>query len=210
MRTNPPTFSRRFFRDHAGVPLRRRRAEPAKFLAVKDYTFIADDITEDHGAGEMADGQTIARRSIVQMIGGDELPGAWHVLHDNARIAGQMFADVARQHAAVGIESPAGSGADEHHDGFASEEFLGRGWSNSRQNQCRREDDLYTAPNCETRRASLSVRCGACRIISHGLLACEVRLRPTSHRRSPSALAFFARPSPAGKRARGRCSEIHE
>ena len=95
-----------FFRDHAGVPLRRRRAEPAKFLAVKDYTFIADDITEDHRAGEMADGQTIARRSIVQMIGGDELPGAWHVLHDNARIAGQMFADVARHHAAVGIESP--------------------------------------------------------------------------------------------------------
>jgi hypothetical protein len=58
-----------------------------------------------------------------------ELPGAWHVLHDNARIAGQMFADVARHHATVGIESPAGSGADEHHDGFASEELLGRGWT---------------------------------------------------------------------------------
>jgi len=60
-----------FFRDHADVPLRRRRAEPAKFLAVKHYAFIAHDITEDHRAGEMADGQTIARRSIVQMIGGD-------------------------------------------------------------------------------------------------------------------------------------------
>src|SRR5690349_510581 len=68
---------------------------------------------------------------------------------------------------------PAGSGADEHHDGSASEEVLGRGWSNSDQKQCRRQDDLYTAPNCETRRASLIVRCGACRIISHGLLACE-------------------------------------
>ena len=29
-----------FFRDHAGVPLRRRHAEPAKFLAVKHYAFI--------------------------------------------------------------------------------------------------------------------------------------------------------------------------
>jgi len=36
-----------------------------------------------------------------------------------------MFADMARHHAAVGIESAAGRGADEHHDGFASKELLG-------------------------------------------------------------------------------------
>ena len=96
----------------------------------------------------MADGQTVARRSIVQVIGGDELPGARHVLHHNTRIARQMFADMARHHAAVGIESAAGSGADEHDDGFSFEELLGRGWNGSDQKQSRCDDDLCTVPNC--------------------------------------------------------------
>ena len=75
----------------------------------------------------MADGQTVRRRSIEQMIGGDELPGARHVLHDNTRTTRKMFAEMARHHATIGIESAAGSGADNHHDGFPVEELLGRG-----------------------------------------------------------------------------------
>ena len=67
------------------------------------------------------------------MIGGDELPGARHVLHDNARITRQMFADMARHHAAVGIEAAARSGTNEHHDGFPFEELLGRGRNGSDQ-----------------------------------------------------------------------------
>ena len=44
-----------------------------------------------------------------------------------------MFADMARHHAAVGIEAAAGSGADDHHDGFSFEELLGRGRNGSDQ-----------------------------------------------------------------------------
>ena len=44
-----------------------------------------------------------------------------------------MFADVARHHAAVGIESAAGSGTDEHHDGLPFEELLGRDRNGSDQ-----------------------------------------------------------------------------
>jgi hypothetical protein len=80
------------------------------------------------------------------MIGSDQLPSSRHVLHNNTRIAGQMFAETACRHAAVGIESAAGSGANDHHDGFPFEELLSRGWNRSDQEQCRCADDLYTVP----------------------------------------------------------------
>jgi len=50
------------------------------------------------------------------VIGRDQMAGAGHVFNDDARLAGHMSAEMARQGARVGIETAAGRSADDHPD----------------------------------------------------------------------------------------------
>ena len=152
-----------------------------------------------------------SRRSIVQMIGSDELPGARHVLDDNARIAGQMFADMARHHAAVSVESAAGSGADEHYEVFPLKNSWAAAGTTAIRSSAAEKMTFAERQSAKLMRTCSNVIASLSNYLPRSTCARgEVRQRPASHRRNPSALVWFARPSPASKRARGRCFESRE
>ncbi len=57
-----------------------------------------------------ADGQPVLRGARMHMVGGGKPAGAGHVLHDHARVARDMLAEMAREIAGIEIEAAAGGG----------------------------------------------------------------------------------------------------
>ena len=94
----------------------------------------------------------VLRRARVQVIGGGEPAGAGHVLHDDGRIAGDVFAEVARDIAGVEIEAAAAGGRDDDPDLLAPVE-LGDGLLRLRR---RRRD--ASKPSKQTATADRHVR----------------------------------------------------
>ena len=75
---------------------------------------------------EMAEGQAVGFGDPVNMIGGDQMAGASHVVDDDGRLPRHMLAEVARDGPRISIEAAAGRSADDHADGLALVEiFLG-------------------------------------------------------------------------------------
>src|SRR5215813_14099674 len=79
---------------------------------------------EDHRPGEVSNGQTIRLSFIVYVIGGDQIPGARHVLNHGIRISGNMFSNMTRCNPAVGVEASPGGCADDENDRLSLIEFL--------------------------------------------------------------------------------------
>jgi hypothetical protein len=72
----------------------------------------------------MSDGQPVGLAPVIDVVGSDQLPRAWHVLNYGIGISRQVLPHMACKHATVGVKSSAGSGADDQHDRFPLIELL--------------------------------------------------------------------------------------
>jgi hypothetical protein len=70
--------------------------------------------------------RSILRRDLVEIVRGLEAACARHVLRDDRRLTGNVFAEVARDHAPIEIVAAARGVADGDRDGLAREKFVDR------------------------------------------------------------------------------------
>ena len=100
---------------------------------------FAKQLLQEESADEVADGQAVGLGDLVHIVGGNQKSRAGHVVDDEGRVAGDMFAHVAGDGAGVGVVAAAGGGADDDPDGLAAIKiFLGKGVeTQSQQNEQR-------------------------------------------------------------------------
>jgi hypothetical protein len=99
------------------VRVARRRAEPGEVARIELHARVVPERAEQgHVAGEGAEDGAVLGRHIVEVIGGAQTSGAGHVLHDDAGIAGNVPAHVARQEPRIHIVAAARPIADDESD----------------------------------------------------------------------------------------------
>ena len=67
-------------------------AQPVELVEVEMHLPGHGQLGEQHATLDEANGQAIARRGVVEQIGGDHAAGGGHVLHDDGGRARQMLA----------------------------------------------------------------------------------------------------------------------
>src|SRR5262249_19541064 len=82
-----------------------------------------------------ADDGAVLGRDVVEKIGGAQAAGAGHVLRDDRRIARDVPAEVARDHASVGVVAAPGAIADNEGDVAAAVEIGERIGTRARERQ---------------------------------------------------------------------------
>src|SRR5262245_39602165 len=81
-------------------------------------------------AGKISQHRAVARRDLAEIFSADDTTGAAHVLHDDARVAGDVPSDMTRQHARFQIGRTAGVVVDKNGKLLAGvERLLSRGMS---------------------------------------------------------------------------------
>ncbi len=96
-----------------------RGADPTVFGPIELDFLAADELRVVERRRRRAQGQAVGLGDIVDVIGGDHAAGAGHVLHQDRRVAGNMFAHAARIGASEDIVGIAGQIADDDAHGFA-------------------------------------------------------------------------------------------
>src|SRR5262249_15541894 len=97
-------------------------AEPGEFRRVELHVGAADQRLHRHAAAEGADGQAVLRRDVVEKVRELQRTRAWHVLHHDRRVAGNVLRKMPRQDAGVGVVAAAGAVADDQVDVLAAVE----------------------------------------------------------------------------------------
>ena len=80
-------------------------ADPDEFADIVTDARRVENLADGGGLRDHADDSAVARRDIIEIIGGDEAARARHVLHDDCRLPGQMRAEKAREQPPVGVDS---------------------------------------------------------------------------------------------------------
>lgn len=86
----------------------RRDTEVFEFLPLEFDTGLAEHLLEKQTADEMADGQAVGFGDFVDVICRNQGSCAGHILNDEGWIAGDVFAQMARDHAGIRIIAAAG------------------------------------------------------------------------------------------------------
>jgi hypothetical protein len=73
-----------------------RDADVFETTGVEFNTRFAEDLVDDLVAVKVEDGETVGLSDLIHVVGGDEASRAGHVLDHYRRIAGDVFAHVAR------------------------------------------------------------------------------------------------------------------
>ena len=94
-------------------------AEPEEFLGVELRALHAEQRPERAAASHGGERGAVLRRLLVHEVGQPDRARAFHVARHDRRVAGNVLADVARDHAAVEVVGAAGREADIHADGLA-------------------------------------------------------------------------------------------
>ena len=105
----------------AHIGLDRRRAEPGEFGGVELRAGRAGQRPEHGVARDQRHGGAVLGRHVVDEIGGAIAAGAFQVLRVYGRIARQMRADMAGDHARPQVVAAAGAEADIHGHRLAGE-----------------------------------------------------------------------------------------
>jgi hypothetical protein len=116
-------------RDHAHAGLAHDAADPGQPDGVEArLRFVAiEQRRRRHAAVDQGEHAAVARRDIVEKVGGADAAAADHVLHHNGRAARQVLAHVARQHAGVLVVAAARGPAGDQRDLTPAEiELIGR------------------------------------------------------------------------------------
>jgi hypothetical protein len=98
---------------HSGV------ADPSKFLPFELDLLASHKLIEVERWLDRADGETIRLGYAIDVIGGNHGSHAGHVLHDDIRIAGNIFRDELGNEARVEIVHAARGSTCRKPDGFA-------------------------------------------------------------------------------------------
>ena len=107
-----------------------RRAEPVEFRPIELHFLAADQLIHVDARIERADGEPVGLGDIINMIRCDHRSRARHVLHHDAGIAGDMFAQIGRDVTRPKIVQIARLAAADDAHGFALEKVrLGVGHS---------------------------------------------------------------------------------
>jgi len=100
---------------------RRDAADPIEALRVVLNAGCAEDLVGGDFLGQQAERRAVFRRGIVQVIGAGQPLRARHVGNDDARVAGNVPADVPGNQPCIEIVSAAGRIADIDRDGLSGE-----------------------------------------------------------------------------------------
>ena len=104
---------------------------------------------DEAGAGEIADHGAVLGRDRAEILGADHAAGAVHVLHQHARIAGDVPADVFGEQAAFDVGRPADGEVDQERQPLALvERLVGVGAADRRREtrEQRAESDCEARP----------------------------------------------------------------
>ena len=98
-----------------------RRAKIDKFIDVVLHAGLAQHRVGDEGGAHAANGKTVGLGDFVHMIGGLPAAAGGHVLHNDRRIAGHMFAQDVDDRARAHIRRAGGRPAENDVDRFVGE-----------------------------------------------------------------------------------------
>lgn len=79
------------------------------------------DLTNRHGLRHHTQSGAVAGRHVVEIVGATQPSGAGHILHDDARSAGQVRSQMACDQATIEVVGSARLKARHDRDGFAAE-----------------------------------------------------------------------------------------
>ena len=97
-----------------------RRADPGKFRRVEARGFaVTNQRFEGHTTADDAHREAILGGSVVKPVGKLEAARAFHIDGDDGRVARDVFADMARHDAAIGVVTTTYREADVHFDDLA-------------------------------------------------------------------------------------------
>ena len=96
-------------RNDASVVIAVHVTQPGELAAVKLNLRRLVDFLLDRRAPHHADVGPVLRQRIVELIGERHAAGGRNVLHDDVRITGNIFAEMARQRANVDVVAAAGA-----------------------------------------------------------------------------------------------------
>ncbi len=97
---------------HADADFVIGAADPAEFLRVEGVALADQQRIEGDAAADRAERGAVLRRDAIKIIGEPQTAGAFHVLRHQRRIAGDMRAHVAADHARIEVVGAAGRVAD--------------------------------------------------------------------------------------------------
>ena len=118
-------------------------AEPGEVGALESGLPDPEQRIEAGAAADDAEGGAVFRGDLGQPVGEPQAAGAFHVLGDDRRIAGNMAADEASHHAPIGVIAAAGAIADVERHRLAFVEIgrrLRAGRSRQHQQRGKRRD----------------------------------------------------------------------
>src|SRR5262245_17568669 len=102
-----------------------RDADIFKLARIEFDAGIADHLVDNLVAVKVDDGESVWLGDLVNVVGGDETGGPWHVLDDNRRISGNVSTQMTGDQARIAIKAAAGGKADDKLDRFALVERRG-------------------------------------------------------------------------------------
>ena len=111
----------------------RDDADPGIFAEIEVDLVRLDDGLGDHARIEDPHHRAVLRRGQVEIAHRGQAPGARHVLHDDGRIAGNVIADIARQHARIIVVAAGRREADHDGEELALVEIVGARLRHKRQ-----------------------------------------------------------------------------
>ena len=94
-------------------------ADPVELGRVELRALVAEQRIEAGAAADDAEGRAVLGADIVEPVGEPQAAGALHVLRHDVRIAGNVLAHVAREHARIEVVAAADAVADIEIDGLA-------------------------------------------------------------------------------------------
>ena len=90
-------------------------ADPFEAREIEGRAFAFQQLRIDEARIESADGEAVGTRG-VKRVGADDMPGARHVFHEDAR-ARQMFLHIAGDEPRIGVVIAAGTGRHDVSEG---------------------------------------------------------------------------------------------
>ena len=101
-------------------------ADGVHLVEVEPCPFVADDLPVPHAPTDLLHHRAVARRLAVEIVRCQKASRTRHVLHDQRRIPGNMFLDVARDQPRVGVITASRRRGNDHPELFPLVEIVCR------------------------------------------------------------------------------------
>ena len=196
----------------ANPVIRRDDADPGIFAEIEIDLVRLDDGLGDHARIEDGHDGAVLRRGQVEIAHRRQAPRPRHVLHDDGRIAGNVAADIARQHAGIIVVAAGGREADHDGEELALVEIVGARLRHQRQHshQQRRKTKRPALEHRHPYRRSCSLVAVTDTIAPLAAVCCDKTLPISSKINQLRGIVAFLRDTPHIRGSRDvvtRCRE---